>query len=1242
MLRAFSRHRSRSGSRDGVALVLVLACISLLAILIVSYVAFTSLNRSSTASYSKTIQAQEIAMGGLQEILGDLHSEIIAGSTGGGTTTSGVVAYLPASAATAQPLRLGYTAASWTNDYNPAYLAPTLVRVSRASGDPTPTDVYPMPLAGTYPGGTFPINRASPVSTTTAFGDGPYISAARWNKTYLLATNAAGVPAPFTTAPPDWVYVTRTGSRVCQASELASLKPSANLSQNYGAITPGSNPPASPIVGRYAFVMYDEGALLDVNAAGAPSTLISGTPSAPVTSPSVPAYTDTATGLSVTLPGKTSLASADLTQLPGLSGAQTSVIDKFLNWRNYGSLQSTGTTGPNFLQIAYTYGKNGFVSYSTGDNPVLGRQDLINYFTSIDPGINTGTATYSRALPYLGTFSRALNEPSWTPTVNAPSGGIYNYANNAEVSTGSPFSTGSPNPNRDLANVRFTAAGSIKHYADDGSSTTSSVNAGDPLLQHRFSLAKLAWLTHTGIATGISSQAVQDCFGLQWNSSAYRWDYYGSKASPQGTIETLDQVASEGREPNFFELLKAGILAGSLGKNPGVATNGPFLNDVINSVQQTSHVEGPLGSGFDQTSANADFQIIQIGVNIIDQSRADNYPSGIYFNFNPAIGVYSPTELALYQTAFGKKNLPYIQGMGEISAVTADVSSTMETFSAWLQPELWNPHQNPYGTYPGAVAPQQLRLVTVGQAAVMNESDAAYPLSLVNPSTPIDFGEDWTNPTAAGLIYFSNSADYFKNPIPLTDSYPGSTTTPSQNVWPPSIPHPLDGHASFSGSGNQFYGVFCGAVERPLTKPPLSTATTSSAPGGNNIRINPQTPLYPLTFVLEYFDGTNWMPYSTISRINVMGNQNLAGGSAGNGIHAWGSTTPKVFFGSIDPRTERFSVAQSYAQGYTAPQGWNFTDTIQWNANPATPPPSYYGSMIAGYPHPSSGFAYAPVPSDTNDNQEIFLNLWQQNQVTPANPNPATSSGYYWDPDGVVRPADAFRGNVTTGYGMMTYHVGSGSTDATSAAGRRPVILNRPFRSVGELGYVFRDLPFKSLDFWSSNSADAALLDLFSVTDEPQVVAGQINPSNAPQPVLQAVLSGTMKNEALSPNVALTAADAQTLATQISNQLVTGPLRNRSDLVSAISAAITVKLGSIPDLGNKSYGEAPIRALAPVANTRTWNLLIDIIAQAGQLSPGASSIADFVVQGERRYWLHIAIDRYTGKIIDQQLEPVYE
>jgi hypothetical protein len=52
--------------------------------------------------------------------------------------------------------------------------------------------------------------------------------------------------------------------------------------------------------------------------------------------------------------------------------------------------------------------------------------------------------------------------------------------------------------------------------------------------------------------------------------------------------------------------------------------------------------------------------------------------------------------------------------------------------------------------------------------------------------------------------------------------------------------------------------------------------------------------------------------------------------------------------------------------------------------------------------------------------------------------------------------------------------------------------------------------------------------------------------------------------------------------------------------------------------------------------------MIDVIAQTGRYPPNAASLVNFVVEGEKRYWLHVAIDRFTGQIIDQQLEPVYE
>jgi hypothetical protein len=52
--------------------------------------------------------------------------------------------------------------------------------------------------------------------------------------------------------------------------------------------------------------------------------------------------------------------------------------------------------------------------------------------------------------------------------------------------------------------------------------------------------------------------------------------------------------------------------------------------------------------------------------------------------------------------------------------------------------------------------------------------------------------------------------------------------------------------------------------------------------------------------------------------------------------------------------------------------------------------------------------------------------------------------------------------------------------------------------------------------------------------------------------------------------------------------------------------------------------------------------MIDVIAQSGNCPLGANDLANFVVQGEHRYWVHVAIDRFTGQVIDKQIEVVNE
>jgi chloramphenicol 3-O-phosphotransferase len=75
----------------------------------------------------------------------------------------------------------------------------------------------------------------------------------------------------------------------------------------------------------------------------------------------------------------------------------------------------------------------------------------------------------------------------------------------------------------------------------------------------------------------------------------------------------------------------------------------------------------------------------------------------------------------------------------------------------------------------------------------------------------------------------------------------------------------------------------------------------------------------------------------------------------------------------------------------------------------------------------------------------------------------------------------------------------------------------------------------------------------------------------------------------------------------------------------------------------KTQRESIARALGDVDQTRTWNLLLDVIAQSGRFPPNATSLTNgFVVNGEQRYWVHIAIDRFTGQVIDKQIEVVKE
>lgn len=198
----------------------------------------------------------------------------------------------------------------------------------------------------------------------------------------------------------------------------------------------------------------------------------------------------------------------------------------------------------------------------------------------------------------------------------------------------------------------------------------------------------------------------------------------------------------------------------------------------------------------------------------------------------------------------------------------------------------------------------------------------------------------------------------------------------------------------------------------------------------------------------------------------------------------------------------------------------------------------------------------------------------------------------------------------------------------------KPVVLDHAIRSVGEFGYAYKADKTQTVDLFTSGSADREILDLFTMSPT-RVRAGVVNLNTRNVSTLKAVLRKSLEDEESGKPLPDPEADAA--ATAILDDTNGNPL-NPAQTRAAISRLATSS--SLAGLEEKK--ELVARALGEVTQTRTWNLLIDVIAQSGQFPQRAKSHADFVVTGEQRYWLSIAIDRDSGEIIDRQLEAVIE
>ncbi len=136
-----------------------------------------------------------------------------------------------------------------------------------------------------------------------------------------------------------------------------------------------------------------------------------------------------------------------------------------------------------------------------------------------------------------------------------------------------------------------------------------------------------------------TAQEIYDSFGLTWSDSIVDswsgaitsgWVYNHGSINGRGngqTILYLSDVASLGREPDFFELLQAGMQLGSLGKGAADGTS----------------VVSPYDT-------NVYYQVIQIGTNMIDQYDTDSLPTHISFNNMDFYGIEDLPYLAWFTT----------------------------------------------------------------------------------------------------------------------------------------------------------------------------------------------------------------------------------------------------------------------------------------------------------------------------------------------------------------------------------------------------------------------------------------------------------------------------------------------------------------------------------------------------------------------------------------------------------------
>jgi len=232
-------------------------------------------------------------------------------------------------------------------------------------------------------------------------------------------------------------------------------------------------------------------------------------------------------------------------------------------------------------------------------------------------------------------------------------------------------------------------------------------------------------------------------------------------------------------------------------------------------------------------------------------------------------------------------------------------------------------------------------------------------------------------------------------------------------------------------------------------------------------------------------------------------------------------------------------------------------------------------------------------------------------------------------------------------------------------------VISHAFATVGEFGYGINtfDATLPTLKFWDNSTSPpfqyAPVLDFFSYNPISSAYprAGIVNLYTRNAPVIAAILSRTLVKDpgptpGPSPTPVVSAADAMTAANAIVAEtqrvLVGNPTYGsvqQTDLTRAIAGRLAkAAADQVPNLATSDETKGTVaRALAEMGQTRTWNLFIDVIAQTGKYKPNAPDLTggNFAVEGEKRYWLHVALGRNLNgdgsvDVLGTQLEEVVE